>query len=77
MSMTAGQRWSIGKPTVPGWYWWRLAQGTDVEMVMVFTQGLHLRARIYGYTPEKRPCKISQTGGEWQGPITPHDQEAG
>lgn len=22
--MTAGQRWSTERPTVPGWYWWRV-----------------------------------------------------
>ena len=75
--MTAGQRWSRAVPKVPGWYWWRLNEEADIEMVMVFTQGIYLLARLYGYTPEKKAIKLSKTGGEWQGPITPHDQEAG
>ena len=71
MSMTAGQRWSQDKPVKPGWYWWRLNEESDVEMVMVFTQGTYLLARLYGYTPEKKAIKLSKTGGEWCGPLVP------
>ena len=63
--MTAGQRWSREVPKVPGWYWFRPLgkQGAAHGKTEVFKHNGILIVPLRDV--------------EWQGPITPHDQEAG
>ena len=68
--MTAGQRWRREAPKVEGWYWWRQEPG----MMAVPREVLwHPYFREWWAQGER----IVEGDGEWQGPITPHDQEAG
>lgn len=76
MSMTAGQRWSRNKPTAPGWYWHKRTDGTVMvhEVVSSFDR-LWIDLSQYGVLDKILVSNVN--AGEWQGPITPHDQEAG
>ena len=72
----ASQRWSKEKPTVAGWYWWRQSRNDVAQPCFVYwaEQILYLH-RCWAKYPD--PVLSDVRGGEWQGPITPHDQEAG
>lgn len=72
--MTAGQRWSRERPTVPGWYWYKGDLALyEVEAVYVYKDdGVLFVDTVNNYSEP-----VSDFEGEWQGPITPHDQEAG
>ncbi len=61
--MTAGQRWRKERPTKPGYYWFKIDERLEIVDVPTGEWG-ELASAYY-------------QGGEWQGPITPHDQEAG
>ncbi len=69
----AGQRWSNDRPKEPGWYWRRYeAFGSVViAVVHVAKSGGYLCIDNFGGIVDES-CL-----GEWQGPIAPHDQEAG
>lgn len=75
----AGQRWSRNKPTVPGWYWWR-RPGEEPTIAQVRAS---LHEGLFFYLPENEgregsiSVSVAWPDTEWQGPITPHDQEAG
>lgn len=70
--MSAGQRWSKELPKEPGFYWWRRSVGFHkVLKLYSFGGGLCINANDDNFPIEEID------GGEWQGPITPHDQEAG
>jgi hypothetical protein len=72
----ASQRWSKEKPTVAGWYWWRQSRNDVAQPCFVYwaEQILYLH-RCWAKYPDRVLSDVR--GGEWQGPITPHDQEAG
>ncbi len=63
-SSTQGQ-WTDQRPTVPGWYWWRIAPGhySIIERYDKSADGLVM----YG----KDMHKHQLVNGEWCGPIEP------
>ena len=69
--MTAGQRWSRERPTKKGWYWYRHKPEWEPRVMFVTTE---LRVAQVGFEGQE---SMDVYSGEWQGPITPHDQEAG
>ncbi len=82
MSMTAGQRWSRDRPSKEGWYWFR----NDVLVASVVLVYQDVGEAWYMTGPEVDTCELFELdrdeddvvlNSEWQGPITPHDQEAG
>ena len=73
--MTAGQRWRKDKPTAPGWYWFRWDPSKSVTIVKIFKEDCDWRVLEMGHTYDGALAGYST--GEFQGPITPHDQEAG
>ena len=74
MMTPAGQRWSRERPTAPGEYRWRRYSKYKSYKVDVRNgdNGLEVwwEGDITAYLTD-------EVVGEWQGPITPHDQEAG
>ena len=63
-------KWTIDKPVEPGWYWWRLNDEAEIEMLLVYKQGTYLMGRLCGYTPQKLALKLSKAHGQFLGPIT-------
>jgi hypothetical protein len=69
------RRWTRDKPTQPGWYWWRIEgsmEPTHCCVVHVSTRG----QRWYVEGLDKTEIHMGSDpydGGEWQGPITPHE----
>lgn len=67
-------KWTKGKPTKPGWYWWRRGYPGEVDY-------LPPAAYYVLWTRGKRPRLIvSECGelgdfkdGKWQGPIAPEE----
>jgi len=60
-------RWSINKPTTPGWYWWRY----DDKPVVMFVDD-RLQA-----APHAFPMKyaVATMGGEWSSsPLAPPEE---
>ncbi len=72
--MTAGQRWTTERPKEPGWYWWR-NHGDKGEIVHVVAPDVVLLCGDMGIFSVR--TMIGDGTGEWQGPITSNDQEAG
>ena len=61
-------KWTTGKPTVAGWYWWRLRGESEVTILRVwYDDECGWRVLAMGHEYE---CAL-QEGGEWLGPITP------
>lgn len=58
--------WTTAKPTVPGWYWWRVNPG-DEEIVEV--------GEVEVYLSSGDRLKLDTAGGEWAGPLDPPGQE--
>jgi len=78
--MTAGQRWSKDRPTVQGWYWRRgkgdmygVGHITEIVRIVLSPAGFPNMEQMGSgqYSP-----RYHDEENEWQGPITPHDQEA-
>lgn len=59
-----------GRPTRPGWYWWRVPRGTwiCVEVRPSPEHGMNVLARktLVGWVPV-----TSDTTAEWNGPLEP------
>ncbi len=56
-------KWTEDKPTVPGWYWWRIA-GIPLVVELVFNMNKELMI-------EDDARHLDQLGGEWAGPLEP------
>ena len=66
--------WTRGRPTKPGWYWWRDCDcPSDPIIVRVVHDGYGLI--VYGLEEYSR--RLYETRGEWLGPITPDSYQAG
>ncbi len=74
--MTAGQRWSIGKPKQEGWYWFR-TEVTEAEICRIYQDADDQWWATCTEWDEAYKLENILIGAEFQGPITPHDQEAG
>lgn len=67
------KRWTRERPTVAGWYWWRIQEDSDPFVVEVVREGGKLwaqwirRGRIATWL-------VSDHGGEWKGPLTPGEE---
>ena len=69
--MSAGQRWSRERPTVPGWYWWRnVEMGYEPDLAQIDMVDEKLRAYFICEFEEW----VNVMDGEWQGPITPNEE---
>lgn len=77
--MTAGQRWSKEKPTVPGWYWWRCWNQHGVAIVHEPDpiRPWHTSDRSQAVTLFNSKGRLTSTrmnrmaDGEWCGPLVP------
>ena len=66
--------WTRGRPTKPGWYWWRDCDcPSDPIIVRVVHDGYGLI--VYGLEEYSR--RLYETRGEWLGPISPDDRQQG
>jgi hypothetical protein len=66
--MTPGQRWTLDKPTKPGWYWYREPR-LGPEVVEVYQPN----GPDTDYL-EINDCPLSAFNGEWQGPLVPNEE---
>lgn len=69
--MTAGQRWSTQKPTVPGWYWWRWKG--EVRAIQLAVLPGSTTGKMYVKGGISVPINALDCDGEWQGPLTPNE----
>lgn len=70
--MSAGQRWSKEKPTVPGLYWYRPIHYKAEPRILEIGPGMTLPLIVRNTDR----FYLSQWDGEWCGPLEPpHDQE--
>lgn len=53
------RKWTTARPTVAGWYFWRLVKGRERIVEVSMLNGIL-------YVPVE--------GGEWQGPLTPGEE---
>jgi hypothetical protein len=60
--------WTSNKPTIFGWYFYRLTEKDDFECVKVCQWGPYTVVHGIG-----RHAAISHWHGEWAGPITVQD----
>jgi hypothetical protein len=65
MAPAAGGTWSKEPPTVPGYWWWRLSESHEPEIVSLLKYGDRLLiGHVFG-------ADASKTEGEWAGPLIP------
>ncbi len=61
-------RWSVEKPTSPGWYWHRgLDEDSDPLIVLVDDA-------VYLQWPDGGFSEAAHTDGQWAGPIEPPEE---
>ncbi len=66
--------WTRGRPTKPGWYWWRDCDcPSDPIIVRVVHDGYGLI--VYGLEEYSR--RLYETRGEWLGPLSPDSYQQG
>lgn len=58
--------WSVTPPAGPGWWRWRRSPVSNVQVVWLFGNGDHLRARLMGVG---KPVDVTGLGGEWAGRV--------
>lgn len=61
--------WTIGLPTVSGWYWFRDRPGGYVSMVRIIRLGRVVCATAPGRSAT--PVDTAPPGSEWCGPLEP------
>jgi hypothetical protein len=58
--------WTTSKPTVPGWYWWRLSSSGEPGVLKISQE--HIDNKNV-YTFGTRILLHSEMPGEWAGPL--------
>jgi hypothetical protein len=58
--------WTTDKPTVPGWYWWRNAQGIIEHHIVWHDEEEDFLCMV---TDDGNRIDVGSAGGEWAGPL--------
>ena len=65
--------WTLQKPTMSGWYWFR-EPGLNLDKPMpawVYQSGQTFYVKLCGAHEDFKERRVSDLEGEWAGPITP------